>query len=74
MDFDTRTLKIAVIPKGEKIFNNQVTQVEIVDEAAGEYVEVSQCNDSNDGRIAICKDEWPAIRAAIDKMLKECRD
>jgi hypothetical protein len=74
MDFETRTLKIAVIPKGEKIFSNQVTQVEIVDEAAGEYVEVSQCNDNNDGRIAICKDEWPAISAAIDKMLKECRD
>ena len=74
MDFDTRTLKIAVIPKGEKIFSNQVTQVEIVDEAAGEYVEVSQCSDNYDGRIAICKDEWPAISAAIDKMLKECLD
>jgi hypothetical protein len=74
MDFDTRTLKIAVIPKGEKIFNNQVTQVEIVDEAAGEYVEVSKCSESYDGKIGICKYEWPAIRAAIDKMLKECRD
>jgi hypothetical protein len=74
MDFDTRTLKIAVIPKGEKIFNNQVTQVEIVDEAAGEYVEVSQCSESYDGKIGICKYEWPAIRAAIDKMLEECRD
>lgn len=74
MDYETRTLKIAVTPKGEKIFHNQVTQIEIVDEAAGEYVEVSQCSDSNDGKIAICKNEWPAISAAIDKMLKECRD
>lgn len=74
MDYEIRTLKIAVMPKGEKIFHNQVTQIEIVDEAAGEFVEVSQCSDSNDGKIAICKNEWPAISAAIDKMLKECRD
>jgi hypothetical protein len=74
MNFETRTLKIAVVPNGKPIFDNQVTEIEIVDEAAGEFLEISQCNDSNQGKIAICKNEWPEIRSAIDKMIKECRD
>jgi hypothetical protein len=74
MNFEARTLKLAVVPKGEAIFHNQVTEIEIVDEAAGEYLEISQCNDSHEGKIALCKDEWPAIRAAIDKMMRMCRD
>lgn len=74
MNYETRTVKVSVVPKEEPIFHNGVTSIEIVDEAAGEFVEVTQCNDSNEGKIAIEKSEWPTLRAAIDKMIKECRE
>jgi hypothetical protein len=73
MEYETRTSKIVVTRKGEPIFEEFATSIEIADEAAGEYLEVSQCSDSHDGKIAICKEEWPVIRAAINKMLKQCR-
>lgn len=74
MNYETRTVKVSVVPKGEPIFHNGVTSIEIVDVAAGEFLEVSQCNDSKDGKILIDPNEWPTLRAAIDKMIKECRD
>ena len=74
MNYETRTVKVSVVPKGEPIFHNGVTSIEIIDEAAGEFLEVTQCNDSNDGKIVIDPCEWPALRTAIDKMIKECRD
>ena len=74
MNYETRTVKVSVAPKGEPLFHNGVTNIEIVDEAAGEFLEVTQCNDSNEGKISIEKSEWPTLRAAIDQMIKECRD
>ena len=74
MNYETRTIKVSVAPKGEPIFHNGVTSIEIVDEATGEFLEVTQCNDSNEGKISIEKSEWPTLRAAIDQMIKECRD
>ena len=74
MNYETRTVKVSVVPKGEPIFHKGVTSIEIVDEASGEFLEVSQCNDSNDGKILIDPYEWPTLQTAIDKMIKECRD
>jgi len=74
MKYETRVIKIAVIPKGEPIFNENVTTVEIVDEAAGEFLEVRQLGDSGEeGQIKIDPTEWPDLRAAIERMIKECR-
>jgi hypothetical protein len=74
MNYETRTLKIAVMPENEPIFSDGVTEVQIADEAGGEFVEVSQCNDDNVGKIQIDPIEWPHIREAINKMIKECRN
>lgn len=74
MNYETRTVKVSVAPKGEPLFHNGVTNIEIVDEADGEFLEVTQCNDSNEGKISIEKSEWPTLRAAIDQMIRECRD
>jgi len=73
MIYETRTTKITVLPEHEALFHEGATMIEIVDEAAGEYLEVSQCSDSYEGKIKIDAHEWPALKAAIDKMLKECR-
>jgi hypothetical protein len=74
MTYETRTVKVSVAPKGEPLFHNGVTNIEIIDEASGEFLEVSQCSESNESKISIDPYEWPTIRAAIDKMIKECRD
>jgi hypothetical protein len=74
MTYETRTVKVSVAPKGEPLFHNGVTNIEIIDEASGEFLEVSQCNDNNDGKIFIDPYEWSTLRAAIDKMIKECRE
>jgi len=74
-DFETRTTALTVVPVGSPIYVEMATKIEIVDEAAGEFVEVKQCrgrpNDS--GSVLIAPEEWPAIRKAIDKMIRACR-
>lgn len=74
MNYETRTTKITVLPKGEPLFHEGATEIAIVDEVGGEFLEVSQCSDRHEGTIKIDPAEWPSLKAAIDKMIKECRD
>jgi hypothetical protein len=74
MSYETRTLKIAVCVKGEPIFHEGTTEIEIVDEAAGEFLKITQSDDDiEQATIKIDPIEWPMIKAGIDKMMKECR-
>jgi hypothetical protein len=74
MEYETRALKIMVLPKGETIFYEHATQIEIVDDASGEYVKVSQHNDhAENGQICIDPDQWPMLSDAITDMISECR-
>jgi hypothetical protein len=68
MTYETRTTKVVIVPEGEPLFNQEATEIEIVDEAAGEFVEVRQCSDAYDGKIGITVEEWPTIRKAIDQI------
>lgn len=74
MGFEMRVTAVTVCKKGEPIFSDYATRVEIVDEAAGEFVEVSQAGREGGGKIAIASDEWPALRDAIDELIAACRD
>ena len=74
IEYETRVTSVIVAPAGDPTFSEMATTVTITDEAAGEYVEVSQEGRENLGKIAIDSIEWPAIRAAIDRMIAECRD
>jgi hypothetical protein len=56
--------------KGQQIFDDSVTEIEIVDEAAGEFLEISQ----EGGKLRFDAEEWPHVRAAINKMFKLCRN
>ena len=75
-EIETRVVKVMIAPKGERIFSEMATFVEIEDESAGEFVKVSQpiTDRSAEFAVFINKDEWPHIRDAIDNMIKECRD
>ena len=45
MDYETRTLSILVAPKDQPTFSEYATEIKIVDEAAGEFLEVSNLAD-----------------------------
>lgn len=70
-DYEVRVTRLTVLPKGEDIFTERATNVEIADEAGGEFVVIWQ---SGEARIPVDPAEWPALRGAIDRMVKECRD
>lgn len=71
--FKARVVGLMVLPDGEPLHCDRSTRVEITDEAAGEFVVITQSTDSSSGRIEIEPDEWPVLRAAIDRMIRECR-
>jgi hypothetical protein len=70
MSYETRILALVVLPEGDGILYERATRIEIDDEGAGEFVTLEQ---SEDRKIRIDPDEWPEMRAAIDRMIEECR-
>jgi len=56
--------------KGEQIFDESITEIEIVDEAGGEFLEISQ----DEQKLRFDAEEWPHVRDAIEKMFKLCRN
>jgi hypothetical protein len=76
-DYEIRPIKVAVGKLGEPVFSETVTLVEVTDEAGGEYVTVTQqsgCVDVKRQQISLDPCEWPALKAAIDMMLFQCRE
>jgi len=71
---ETRVTRIVVAPPNEPTFSEMATTVEIEDEAGGEFVEVSQHGAPELGKIQISPEEWPALRAAINRLVRACRD
>lgn len=72
--YDVRIIKIAVIPKGEPLFSEMSTYIAIEDEAAGEFVKISQEGGHTDmaKSIIVSPNEWGSIKAAIDFMVRQC--
>jgi hypothetical protein len=70
---NTRITKLTVLPPGEPIFCERATNVEIVDEAAGEFLELTQSGDDF-GKIRFDVDEWPHIKAAVDRLIVEMKN
>lgn len=68
-----RITAVALVPEGEPLFSEMVTHVRIEDEAAGEFVVVSQSRASGEQSIQIDVSEWPALRDAITEMVALCR-
>lgn len=70
-EYETRVTAVMVNQVGESVFSEMATTVRIEDEAAGEFVVVEQVSV---GKVHVCKDEWPMIRAAVDDMISKCRE
>lgn len=73
IEYETRTLSLIVVPPGYEIFSEMATTIEITDESGGEFVQVKQPSRTDGSGIAIEPKEWPVLRAAIDRMIEQCR-
>ena len=67
-----RTLKVIVnVNKSTpEIYAEGSTFVEIGDEGGGEFIIVSQTDDTWNGKLAFDKDEWEEVKKVVDKMFK----
>jgi hypothetical protein len=72
-EYESRVIKVVVLPKNQPIFSELATTIEIDDEAAGEYVRI--CQPTRDDKGTVCFDggEWEAIKVEVDRMIGECR-
>jgi hypothetical protein len=69
---NTITSRITVLPKGEPIFSHQATEISIIDEAAGPFIEIRQFPDEGDEKnLRFDLDEWPHIAKAVGKLIQE---
>ena len=67
--FDTRIVSLAIGPKDAEVYDERVTVVRIETEGGGEYIKI--CHGEHE--IGIDPDEWPYVRDAVNRMIKECR-
>lgn len=73
MKYIIRVTEMAVVPEHEMLISEMATRVRIVDEGAGEFVEVTQHGRTDIGKIQINPDEWPALRDTVDQMIPLCQ-
>ena len=64
--------QLRVVPSGKAMGDEGVTIIDMDDEGGGAFVTVRQEEDLNTNEIRIDPGEWPAVRAAINRMVREC--
>lgn len=69
MKMKTRQTKWTIYPEGDenKLYSEHATYIEIVDEAGGEFVEVTQSGKT----VQISPEEWPEIWNTIGTAIKQ---
>ena len=75
MKHEIRTTRIHIVPENEPIFCEQAIIIEIEDEAAGEFLVMSQPSNEREyaGKVTIDAENWPSIKNAIETLLKDCK-
>ena len=72
-NFEVRGVKWCVVPKKETLFSEMATYVEIVDEAGGEFLVISQSAGKGLQEIRVDVEEWEVIKKAVDYAAMLCR-
>jgi hypothetical protein len=67
----SRSTRLSIAPEGESVFSERGYTVEIDDAGGGEFVAVT--DGQGPVKIEINPPDWPVLRDAIDRMIKECR-
>ena len=68
----TITTKLCVVPSGKPIYDEAATTIGMDDEGGGAFVTIRQESAMDSDIIRIDPDEWPAVRAAVNRMVCEC--
>lgn len=68
----TITTKLCVVPSGKPIYDETATTVGLDDDGGGLFVTIRQEDNLDSNEIKIDPEEWPAIRAAVNRMVREC--
>ena len=72
---ETRILSLVVTGDGKQVFDVSASVVSIDGDASGDYFKVHHLSvDCEPGVIKIDTYEWPTLRKAINKMVKNCRE
>jgi hypothetical protein len=70
----TVTSRITVLPEGQPIFSERATEISIMDEAAGPFIEMRQFAENGEENILrFDVDEWPYITKAVGKLIQEIK-
>jgi len=75
--YTVRVTRLSVLPPKESLFSERCTHVTIVDEAAGEYVEIEQQSahvDVKPQKIDVTPEEWPALKRAVSRLLADIQN
>jgi len=70
MSFTTRPMKWSHCPEDGPL-SEQATEIEIINEGAGEFVTLYQDSSTKNGLVAVTLEEWPTLRDAIDAAFSE---
>lgn len=73
MKYEARFTELVVMQEGKEIFDDTATTIRIEDEGGGEFVTIGQPG-NNDRPLRIDPTEWPYVRAAINEMIKKCKE
>ena len=68
----TLTTKLCVVPSGKPIYDETATTVGLDDEGGGLFVTIRQEDNLDTNTVKIDPEEWPAIRMAVNRMVREC--
>ena len=68
----TLTTKLCVVPSGKPIYDEAATTVGLDDEGGGLFVVIRQEESLSTNEVKIDPEEWPAIRAAVNRIVREC--
>ena len=67
---------MTVLPAGEPIFSEKATVITIEDEAAGEYIKITQQTDAtfeSNQTVAFDQEEWEEVTDVVNQMFGEIR-
>jgi hypothetical protein len=67
---ESRITRVHLVPEGEPIFSEMAYSIEIDDEAAGEFIAVTDLSDRG-GTVRIDFSQWESLKSAVDKMVND---
>jgi hypothetical protein len=72
-EYETRITRVTILPKGEPIFCEQATHIEIDDECSGEFIKISQVGGHVDAEkfVLFNSEEWELVNKAAMQLFAE---